>query len=80
MSQLILCPACKSQFVTRIDFERHLETHWRKTLKGNGETISRTTVPLLNAKLMKIGRLIEHGYRYALLGDVIYRTPHTSRY
>ena len=80
MSQFIMCPSCKAEFVTSHDFNQHLETHWRTTRKGDGETIPRHVNPLLNARLMKAGWFIEHGYRYALLGDVIYRTSVATKY
>lgn len=80
MSQLILCPQCKRQFVTRHDFERHLETHWRLTWKKNGHTIPKDCLPVLASRLANTGSITENQYRYALLGDVIYRTRVVTKY
>jgi len=43
------CPLCQCYFGTNVDYEAHMETHWRKARSGRGEWIPAKAYPDLAA-------------------------------
>jgi hypothetical protein len=59
-----------------------METHWKRTIKGTGETLKASLDPVLSSRLSSVGTLVEGGYRYVLLnnGKLIFRTREIVKY
>ena len=70
------CPLCNCFFFTNIDYNAHLETHWKPTKNGKGEWLPAEGDPDLAKMLNIVGTLVKGGYRYTLIADgkIIYRT------
>jgi len=70
------CPLCSCHFFTSVDYEAHMQTHWRKTRSGKGEYMPAEGDPDLARMLNIVGTLERGGYRYMLIADgkIIYRT------
>ena len=69
------CPLCNCYFFTNVDYEAHIQTHWRKTRSGNGEWLPVEGDPDLAKMLNIVGTLIKGKYKYMLIADgkIIYR-------
>jgi len=70
------CSLCNCRFATNVDYEAHMETHWKKAKNGEGEWLPAKGDPDLARMLNTVGTLLKGGYRYVLIADgkIIYRT------
>lgn len=69
------CPICPCCFFTSVDYEAHMETHWRPARNGNGEWLPAEAAPDLARMINLVGTLIKDGYKYVLIDNkIIYRT------
>ena len=68
------CPFrnCKCHFITNMDLEAHIETHWRKG--EYGDWIFSDEYPELKRELMERGTFSRGGYTYMLSGGGKYIT------
>ena len=69
------CLLCSCCFFTSVDYEAHMETHWKTTRSGNGEWLPAEAAPNLAKMINMVGTLIKGGYKYVLIDNkIIYRT------
>ena len=69
------CPLCNCYFGTNVDYNAHMETHWRKSSSGKGEWIPKEAYPALANMINTVGTLVKDGYRYTIIDNkIIYRT------
>jgi len=70
------CPLCECYFATDVDYESHMETHWKKAKNGKGEWLPANGDPDLARMLNIAGTIVKGGYKYTLIADgrIIYRT------
>ena len=75
LKQVTTCKYCipTKYFCTARDYGYHIETHWKKTKKG--EILPSELDMDMVRRLRLVGKMIEGEYRYTLLGngEVIFR-------